>query len=158
MRLEYYPPGKTAWWSAALATPLGDRILAAAARAHSTTLQKYKHPDQESGLSRASSHKGLSRQKMTLRPSCSDLGEFAMPVILPKLGSSTFPLGTPRITVFGKLNDSARNSIDRFSKNGNCRKMEKSMFQNDDDRIAYRPRFPNLYAAGAANAALLNHA
>src|SRR5216683_2364720 len=99
-----------------------------------------------------------TRQKITFNPSCSDRGELATPVTLAKFGSRTFPFGVPRITVFGKLNDSARNSNDRFSRKRNDRKIDKSTFQKADVRCAYRPRFPKVYWPGAAKAALLNHA
>src|SRR3982751_1888487 len=94
---------------------------------------------------------------MSLSPSCRDRGWFAVLVTRPKLGSRTLPLGVPMITTLGVLNDSARNSIWRVSMNRKLRKTEASTFQYAEVRIRYRPRFPKVYGAGAANADVLNH-
>ena len=50
-------------------------------------------------------------QNLTFKPSCSDRGEFAVPVTVPNVaGLLTFAAGFPMMTVFRVLKDSARNS------------------------------------------------
>src|SRR6476619_7270353 len=94
---------------------------------------------------------------MIFKPNCSDLSVLIVEVTLPKFASVMFPVGLFMIAVLGKLNDSARNSIERRSPNGNCRNMERSIFQTGELRSTYRPKLPNENAPGAAKAAVLKY-
>jgi hypothetical protein len=97
-------------------------------------------------------------QNLTFNPSCNERGEFAVPVTVPKVAGLLTPAaGCPMMTVFGVLKDSARNSSALVSRILNSRKIDASTFQDAEPRIAYRPKLPKVYGAGAAKAAVLNH-
>src|SRR5487761_1883999 len=83
-----------------------------------------------------------------------------MPIVLktcPNVGSPKVWSGTPQVGVLVTLNASNRNSSCLVSVNGNMRNRERSRFVKASALSALRPRFPKVYGAGTANAALLNH-
>ena len=86
--------------------------------------------------------------------SCTIRGSAAV-VILPKLALVRIVPGFPGFKWFGRLNASARNSIDWFSRTGNVRVSPIFKVTLPGPRILLLPRFPYVPKAGCANAAAL---
>src|SRR6266487_2090774 len=76
--------------------------------------------------------------------------------MMPKLvGASNLAFGKAKLGWLAKLKNSARNSIRRLSLQRSLLTNDKSTFFIVGPRAMFRPAFPNVPAAGIANAALL---
>src|SRR5947208_1292943 len=82
---------------------------------------------------------------------------FAVEETTPKFGPLITLPGVAKTGVFVALNASARKSRWHCSEIANFRKTEKSRFLPQSDRNELRPRFPNVYRAGTANALVSIH-
>ena len=77
--------------------------------------------------------------------------------MVPNCGSLTKRFGVPRLVWFSPLKASARNWKFAFSVRLNERAKAMSMVCRPGPKTELRPTLPNVYAAGVANAAGLNH-
>ena len=81
-------------------------------------------------------------QNSNFNANCSSRGVFLVLVTMPKFGLPSVLFGVPKMGVFVRLNDSARNSNPALSVIGNLRKIERSRFFVLSLRKAFLPKLP----------------